>query len=222
MSSIRRSVSSLAVALVVVACAPAEDAPRLSSAPASAPGASAADARPSAPPETSASTTATPTSTRQLPDDTWTRLAPAPQALTEVAATAFADLVWVIGGLDARGQPIASVLHYEPVAEAWTIGPSLPQPLHHAAVAAADDAVYVLGGYTKPFGAGDLSPTNAVWWIDRADGTWESAPELPGPRGAGAAAWDGQRLVFAGGIAPDGVADEVWALEGEDGATSGV
>ena len=154
------------------------------------------------------------TSTPERADEAWEELEPAPRALTEVAAAAFRDLVWVVGGLDAGGQPVADVLHYEPGTDAWTAGPSLSQGVHHTTVVATDDALYVLGGYTAPFTGGELGPSSGVWRIDAADGAWEAAPPLPEPRGAGAAAWDGTRLVFGGGVGPDGVADEVWALEG--------
>jgi hypothetical protein len=51
--------------------------------------------------------------------------------------------------------------------------------------------------------------------FDATTGAWEEGPELPSPRAAGAAAFDGQRIVYGGGVGPDGVAGEVFALEGD-------
>lgn len=147
------------------------------------------------------------------PAGPWTALSSAPAALTEVAAAAFEGRVWVVGGLDAGGQPSARVMRYDPDADAWDDGPPLPVPIHHATLVAAEDGLYVMGGFTAPYGPGDLAPTEAVWRIANPGGTWEAGPALPGARGAGAATWDGARLLFGGGVGPAGVAGDVWALE---------
>jgi hypothetical protein len=70
--------------------------------------------------------------------------------------------------------------------------------------------LYVLGG----FGA-DGQAVATVVRLDSPTGTWQTDPRsLPGHRGAGAAAWDGKRIVFAGGAEGDGtpVRGDVWAL----------
>ena len=154
------------------------------------------------------------------PAGPWTALAPAPVALTEVAAAPFDGRVWVAGGLDATGRPTDVVARYDPASGTWDGGPSLPVAVHHAALVATDDALFVIGGFTAPYGPGDLAATDAVWRLDAPDGAWEAGPPLPDARGAGAATWDGNRLVFGGGVGPTGVAGEVWALE--DGAWRGI
>ena len=140
-------------------------------------------------------------------------VSPAPAALTEVAAAPFAGRVWVAGGLQAGGQPSARVMRYDPASDTWEDGPPLPVPIHHGTLVAGDDGLYVIGGFTAAYGAGDLAPSDGVWRISEADETWEAAPALPAPRGAGAATWDGRRLLFGGGVGPAGVARDVWALE---------
>ncbi|MGI8876313.1 MAG: hypothetical protein ACR2KP_18705, partial [Egibacteraceae bacterium] len=47
-------------------------------------------------------------------------------------------------------------------------------------------------------------------------GVGEGGPPFPAARPAGAAAWDGSRIVYAGGVGPDGLAGDVFALDGEE------
>lgn len=143
--------------------------------------------------------------------DAWTALTASPQARTEVAAAAYLDQVWAVGGFDADGAASAEVLVYRPAFDEWESGPALPQAVHHPAVAAHDDGLVVVGGYTDD---GFDEPTAAVWEFDPATGEWTEGPPLPEPRAAGAAASDGERVVYGGGVGPDGLAGDVWALEG--------
>lgn len=145
--------------------------------------------------------------------DAWTSLAEAPQALTEVAGAAFAGALWVAGGFDGSGEPVSSVQIYDPTFGQWQPGPALPEAVHHASLVAAGDGLYLVGGYTT---ADFSAPTAAVRRFDQATGAWADGPALPEPRAAGAAAWDGQRVVYAGGVGPDGLSGDVLALR--DGA----
>lgn len=142
----------------------------------------------------------------------WRRLGEAPLALTEVAAAAFDGRIWVAGGLDANGRAVATVQVYEPAADSWSEGRALPGPVHHASLVADDGGLVLLGGY-----AGDTfdRPTDEVWRLSAAGARWSPGPALPEPRGAGAAAWDGERIVFAGGVGPEGVAGTVFAGTGD-------
>lgn len=147
---------------------------------------------------------------RTLSAQAWSPLAASPAARTEVAAAAYLDKVWAVGGLGADGAASAEVAAYQPAFDAWEAGPSLPQPVHHTAAVARDDQLLVMGGYT---GDGTGSPTDAVWRLDPATGEWQRGPSLPQARAAGAAASDGERVIYAGGVGPDGLADDVWALD---------
>ena len=77
--------------------------------------------------------------------------------------------------------------------------------------------LWLLGGYV-----GDAfdAPTDAVRRLPGGDpaGSWESGPPLPERRAAGAAAWDGARVVYGGGVGPGVLADVVYAL-GPEGFT---
>lgn len=137
----------------------------------------------------------------------WTRGAAAPVSLTEVAAAAHRGRIWVAGGMDAGGQAVDRVLVYDPVADAWSDGPSLPEPVHHAALVSDGDALLLIGGYV---GGG---PTDAVWRLEDG-GVWTRHPPLRAPRGAGAAAWNGRGLVmYGGGVGPDGVSADVFVQD---------
>jgi non-specific serine/threonine protein kinase len=136
----------------------------------------------------------------------WTRRAPAPLALTEVAAAAHGERIWVAGGLDAGGQAVDRVGIFDPSADTWIAGPTLPEPIHHSALVSDGDALWLIGGYV---GSGFNEPTDAVLQL-QADAWVEHFP-LPEPRAAGAAAWDGAgRVVYAGGVGPDGVSPVVF------------
>jgi hypothetical protein len=146
--------------------------------------------------------------------DGWVDLATAPSARTEVAAGVLGGQIWVIGGMAQSGAPQAETAIYDPGSDRWTAGPSLPEPVHHAAAAGDGSRMWVAGGYV--FVAGQHRPTSAVRMIDGPTGRWVDGPALPSPRGAGALAWDGRRLLFAGGVGPNGLAADVWALTGSD------
>lgn len=167
------------------------------------------------PPSSSAAKGAPPVVEQVVPEDVWTLLAQAPLPLTEVAAAAMSGQIWVVGGFDARGRAVDAVQVYEPATNAWTEGPELPEPVHHAALVSAGNELYLVGGYV---GSSFDRPTAAVWRFDVATQRWVGAPPLPEPRAAGAAAWDGQRIVYGGGVGPEGLAGEVFVLELGDAA----
>ena len=135
-----------------------------------------------------------------------------------MAVAAHDDRIWVAGGLTGEGAGSTDVLVYDPEADTWTEGPDLPGPVHHSALVSDGASLWLVGGYA---GNGFDAPTADVWRLDpsAADG-WVADEPLPEARGAGAAAWDGSRIVYAGGVGPDGVSGAVFAFE--DGAWSQV
>lgn len=148
----------------------------------------------------------------------WSQRTEAPTAATEVGAAWFDGRIWVIGGFAGDGSPLDSVQVYDPAADSWSTGPSLPVTVHHAAVVASDESLMVVGGYTGPrFG----EPTDSVWTLTPDADDWSPGPPLPSPRGAGAGAWDGTRVVFGGGASSDGLAADVWALSADEWAPVG-
>jgi hypothetical protein len=146
----------------------------------------------------------------------WAAAPSAPLALTEVAAAVFADAVWVAGGLNAQGEAVADVQVFD--GDRWQRGPPLPRPVHHAALVAAADDLYVVGGYE---GSRFDTPSPAVWRLRQGAEVWARAPALPAPRAAGAAAWDGARIVYAGGVGPDRVTGDVFVFDGDTWTSGG-
>jgi hypothetical protein len=208
----RRRLAALAAALMLalatVACdvgdepAPPDGTPPGDDAEATAP------STPTPEPDATEEPTATP---REAPAEAWSAVPSAPVALTEVAGAAHEGRMWVVGGLLEDGSAATSVLVFDPAAETWTEGPSLPRGLHHTALVSTGDALYVVGGLA---GAYPGRPTDAILRLADDGESWSEGPPLPEARGAGAAAWDGARIVYGGGLTSGGgVADDVWALE---------
>jgi non-specific serine/threonine protein kinase len=145
----------------------------------------------------------------------WERGADAPLPLTDVAAAALRARIWVVAGLDARAQSPTEVQIYEPATDTWSTGPPIPEPVNHASLVSTGSELYLIGGYR---GSQLRDPVANVWRLDPEADAWVEAPHLPLPRAAGAAAWDGVRIVYAGGVGLTGVAGEVYTLApGDEG-----
>lgn len=141
----------------------------------------------------------------------WVTRAPAPLPVTEVAGAALDGRIYLAGGFAADGSPVTAVQVYDPASDSWSLGPELPEPVHHSALVARDGELHLVGGYVGPTFE---NPTDAVRRLDRVSGRWVDGPPLPSPRGAGAAAFDGTRIVYGGGVGPQRLAGDVVALEG--------
>jgi hypothetical protein len=142
----------------------------------------------------------------------WEQRSEAPFARLEMAVAVHDGAIWLAGGLDAFGAALPDVAIYDPAADSWSEGPDLPVSLHHAALVSTGDDLLVMGGY---LGSSFGSPTDGVLRLTDAGDAWEAGPALPAARAAGAAAWDGGRVLYGGGVG-DGVEAEIFALEGGD------
>ncbi len=150
-------------------------------------------------------------------DRPWQTVSAAPAELTEVAVTAHDGRIWVAGGLRSDGTASDAVFIFDPATDQWANGPRLPEAVHHAQLVSTGAALVLVGGYVGN------DPTSTVLRLDNGADGWSPGPPLPEPRGAGAAAFDGTRIVFAGGVGPGGVgsagvSSDVFALS--DGAWS--
>ncbi len=138
----------------------------------------------------------------------WSRGPASPVALTEVAAAAHQDRIWVVGGLTAEGAATNAVFVLDPSSGTWEAGPALPEPIHHSALVSDGNALWLIGGYVgSDFG----TPTATVRLLEGGASEWVEAVPLPEARAAGAAAWDGAAIVYGGGVEPGSVASEVFA-----------
>jgi hypothetical protein len=134
------------------------------------------------------------------PPHTWRFIKPLSAPVDWPGVVALGGELWVVGGLrpEPGNEAVDTVEVYDPEQDQWHLGPTLPVPLEHAAVAADDRTVYVVGGKTGPKDAKVVQ--DKVWMLAEDRQSWTELDSLPEPRFAGAAAWDGQRLVFAGGM----------------------
>ncbi|MGH2418235.1 MAG: Kelch repeat-containing protein [Candidatus Limnocylindria bacterium] len=139
----------------------------------------------------------------------WAEVADAPLARLEMATAAHDGRIWLAGGLSPLGEAVSEVEVYDPVSEAWTSGPPLPTGIHHAALVSDGERLLLIGGY---IGTSFNQPTGIVLVLADGADTWEAGPSLPDPRAAGGAAWDGARVVYAGGVGIGGVSGDVFAL----------
>jgi N-acetylneuraminic acid mutarotase len=80
----------------------------------------------------------------QLTHDTWKHRAPLPTAVVEPAAAVLE--IYVLGGIDNSGVPIADVQVYNPATNKWSRGVSLPTALDATSAAVIKNVLYVFGG----------------------------------------------------------------------------
>ena len=140
----------------------------------------------------------------------WTRLADLPVSLEGAAVAAYQDKIWVAGGLrdDAARTKIDRVFVYDPATNRWSNGPTLPRPISHAALVTAGPKLVMLGGYIDTGGSADVLQLSANGQ------EWTKLAPLPAARVAGAATWDGRRIIYAGGTRSDQTAgNEIWSYE---------
>jgi actin-like ATPase involved in cell morphogenesis len=147
----------------------------------------------------------------------WKRLADLPVSLEGAAVTAYQDRVWVAGGLadDEQRTKLTTVFIYDPTTNAWSTGPSLPRPISHGSLVATPWSLYFLAGWVQDGGSPQVLKLNAT------NTAWVPDVPLPEPRVAGAAAFDGANIIYAGGTRKGGApTDTVWALK--NGAWSSI
>ena len=71
------------------------------------------------------------------------------------------------------------------------------------------ERLVLIGGY---LGSEFNRPSELVLELSAGSEAWTEGPVMPEARAAGASAWDGSRVVFAGGVGTGGVAADVYAL----------
>jgi hypothetical protein len=136
----------------------------------------------------------------------WAVLSPLPVAISNAAAAEDGlGHVLVIGGIDATGTRVNSVLSYDIASDTWsTDAPPLPVALSNArAVHGTDQRIYVVGGATGP--SGSPTPSAAVWVLDQRTNSWNAGPAMSTPRSDPAVVLD-----------PD--LSRIYAMGGDDGS----
>ena len=190
----------LLLAIALAACQPASASP-----------AALSPAQTGAEPSAASGSGAPTPSAAGAPTAAWEPRADAPFARLEMAVAAHEGVIWLAGGLDAFGAALTDVDIYDPATDTWSDGPELPVSLHHTALVSTGDDLLVVGGYL----GSSNTPTDGVLRLTASGDAWETGPPLPGTRGAGAAAWDGARVVYGGGVSTT-VEEDVFALEDDE------
>jgi hypothetical protein len=149
----------------------------------------------------------------------WVELPDLPTALEGAGVMSYHGRVWVVGGVSpTEDRPLLSTVQvYDPETKRWSIGPKLPRPVAFGALVAVRDQLYLIGGQ------GDDGAVANMFRLDNPTGTWIEDVALPQPREAGSGAWDGSRIIYAGGVGRDHLAkrdvfayqDNRWQLVGE-------
>ncbi len=149
------------------------------------------------------------TVTRQA-QGTWTQGAPMPTARSEIAAAVLDGRIYVAGGLDTEGNPLAAFEVYDPEDDKWEVAPSMPVALHHLGVAAQEGRVYVSGGYR---GTRFRPNVRGAWVYDPETERWSEIAAMPAPRAAHVMVPLDGKLYVVGGVGPEPTA--VWAYDPE-------
>lgn len=118
------------------------------------------------------------------------------------AAASLDGRVYVSGGLDAAGLPLALVEAYDPARNVWTEVAPLPEDRYsHASVRGGDGKIYAIGGVT-----GATTLDSSVVAYDTMANSWTSVAHMSMPRGGpAAAAVAGGKIYVTGGLSGDQV-----------------
>jgi N-acetylneuraminic acid mutarotase len=136
----------------------------------------------------------------------WQRAAPMPVPRGEVAATALAGEIVVVGGFVASGQNAARVDAYSPATNRWRRLPDLPAAVDHAMAAAYRGRLYVAGGYGVA-----RERRSAAYVLEQ--GRWRRLAPMPEGRAAAGAVVVGTRLYVVGGVGPSKLATRAFAYD---------
>ncbi|HSG85902.1 MAG TPA: hypothetical protein VLA23_06145 [Candidatus Limnocylindrales bacterium] len=140
--------------------------------------------------------------------DAWEPGPALPAPRSDAGVVAFGGVAYVIGGLDADGQPTTTVYRLTIDLDSGELGTwelvddlALPEARAGAAVAVAPDGLILVGGRTAD------GPVTSVWKSDLENGklgAWAANAELPEPRADHGAALVGDYLWVYGGTGADG------------------
>ncbi|MGH3659231.1 MAG: kelch repeat-containing protein, partial [Micromonosporaceae bacterium] len=107
--------------------------------------------------------------------DSWSPIAAMPVAREKPGAGAIGGKLYVSGGWDTSGNPLANTGAYDPAADAWqTVAPN-PAPRAAPGSAVADDKLYLVGGCANSA----CTPSNNTMRYDPAADTWETLAPYP-------------------------------------------
>jgi len=133
---------------------------------------------------------------RPAPQSRWSTAARLPEPLLDAHAATLDGKIYVAGGLDSAGRPTRHAYRYDPSTDRWERISDLPAPRHGMPLVVWGDTLYALGGFS-----GRELRAERTMWTYRADrDLWVDRPQLPAPRGAGAATVVDDLIVLVGGL----------------------
>jgi N-acetylneuraminic acid mutarotase len=130
----------------------------------------------------------------------WSAIAPAPQALESPGGAVLNGKMYVVGGWNSSGNASTGLYAYDPATGSWTQEANVPTALSAPSVTTLNGQLYVIGGCTT----GNCAPTsNAVYSYDPGSNSWTQQANYPTPAAFAACAGISGQIVCAGGTNAD-------------------
>ncbi len=129
--------------------------------------------------------------------------------IQETGVAALDGKLYLVGGFDQSLQIGSRVQVYNPATDAWTQAAPLPIAVHHANVIGANGSLYVLGA--MQLSGFSFVAVGDCFVYDPVADTWSSLDAIPvgSERGSAAMGVLGDRIVLAGGLREDAIADVI-------------
>lgn len=142
----------------------------------------------------------------------WRSVAPMPSPRYGIDAVELGGNIYVIGGRDRYGHPLASLLRYDPDTDTWDADlPEMDRPLVDPAAVVLDGKIYVIGGAGH-----DEEPIDDVVVYDPVAQSWSRVEGLNVSRFGHRAVVFDERIWVVGGRDEDGhLVGEVEAYDPE-------
>jgi N-acetylneuraminic acid mutarotase len=132
--------------------------------------------------------------------NSWSTIAPMPQARAAMGATTVNGKLYVMGGW-INGVRTNTALVYDPAANSWSPIAAMPTARDHVKAVAIAGKIYAVGGFVGAYPAGT---TGNVEVYDPTTNTWSTAASLPTSRADLGAVVVNGRLVTFGGVNASG------------------
>ncbi|CAM6127266.1 unnamed protein product [Calypogeia fissa] len=152
----------------------------------------------------------------------WSSRVPLPGKLTDHAAIAVDEKVYIIGGADVNGNVTAQVLLYDSILHNYTTVASMPQARYRfgAALDPTENKIYVVGGRVSDPPTNSSSGVVSTTFIyDIATNVWTQGADILSAGSDQCAAFLGGQVYMTGGYAPDYSLPYLSALQIYDIAT---
>jgi len=133
-------------------------------------------------------------------DNSWTKLADLPSAITHMNVVLHGRSVWFAGGSKDgyKGHAISEVWRYDIDKNTYTAAPSLPEPRGSGGLAIVARKLHFIGGLTSD--RDTCSPKHWVLDLEKTDAQWEDARPMSKGRCHFGTATLGGKIYLIGGM----------------------